>query len=78
MPCDNKAPAKRSERWVILPAMIVDGYMDNVLIKQGAITAEEFVEWISLYVLPQTTPSQILVMDNASIHRDSRRLDAVH
>ena len=34
------------------------------------------MEWIQDYVLPQTVPGQILVMDNASIHRDER-LEAI-
>lgn len=70
MPCDNIQPAKRSERWSILPAMSVNGYLLGVMIKQGAVTQQEFTDWIHLVVLPQTTPGQILVMDNASVHKD--------
>jgi transposase len=75
MPCDNVGSCKRSERCSILPAMSVNGYFNNVLVKQGAITGEDFLHWIWTYVLPQMELRMILVMDNASIHHDERLLE---
>jgi len=72
MPCNNKQSIHRSDRWSILPAMDINGYLSNVLVKQGGVTADDFIEWVEKYVLPQTRPSQILVMDNCRIHRDDR------
>jgi transposase len=77
LPVDNMSSSQRSERWSILPALSVTGYLDNVLVKQGSITADDFIEWIWQYVLPQTTPGQILVMDNASIHHDHRLQEVI-
>ena len=72
MHCDNNQPAKRSKRWSILPAITVNGYLKDVLIYQGSITTEIYLDWLANSVLPQTQPSQILIMDNASIHKDHR------
>lgn len=68
-PCYTDQPAKRSERWSILPAITVKGYLPSTLIHQGSITANIFLNWLEFTVLPQLRPGQILVMDNASIHR---------
>lgn len=60
---------KRSERWSLLPAMTVDGYLTHRMF-QGAITAEFMVEFLQQDVLPRCTPGyHVLLMDNASIHR---------
>lgn len=68
-PCFTSAPVKRSERWSILPAITINGYLDGTLIIQGSITAEIFMNWLESTVLPQLEIGMILVMDNASIHR---------
>ena len=60
---------KRSERWSLLPAMTVDGYLTHCIF-QGAITAEIMVEFLQEDVLPRLTSGyHVLLMDNASIHR---------
>jgi hypothetical protein len=65
-------PAKRSERWSILPAYTLDGIIAHH-IHQGSYTAELFNWFIKQFVLPQCTrypgPRSVLIMDNASIHR---------
>lgn len=68
-PCYTDEPIKRSERWSILPAMDMNGYLPGTLIHQGSITAEIFEDWLETTILPQLEPGSILVMDNASIHR---------
>jgi transposase len=60
---------KRSERWSLLPAMTVDGYLAHRVF-QGAITADSMLEFLREDVLPRCTPGyHVLLMDNASIHR---------
>jgi hypothetical protein len=65
-------PAKRSERWSILPAYSLDGLFAHV-IYQGSINRDIFEQFIETQVIPATTPwpgpRSILVMDNASIYR---------
>lgn len=60
---------KRSERWSVLPALSMDGYLQEPLIIQGSVTAELFNEWMEDKVVPQCGRGTIFVMDNASIHR---------
>jgi transposase len=66
---------RRSERWSILPALTVDGYL-NCVIHQGAITAEILEHFLQYSVLPYCTPypgpNSVIVLDNASIHRSAR------
>jgi transposase len=59
----------RDKRWSVLPALTVEGYLKEPLIVEGAVTMDLFVEWFEEKVLPQLRPGQIVVMDNASIHR---------
>ena len=60
---------KRSERWSLLPAMTVDGYLVHHIF-QGAITAEIMEEFLKQKVLPLLQPGyHVLLIDNASIHR---------
>lgn len=64
-----KYSMKRSERWSLLPAMTVDGYLTHRVF-QGAITAEIMLDFLKTDVLPRLTPGyHVLLMDNASIHR---------
>lgn len=66
--CTELKSLRRGERWSVLPAITVNGYLPGELIVQGSITAEIFVWWLRNAVLPQLTAFNILVMDNASIH----------
>lgn len=68
-PCYTSAPLKRSERWSILPAITVNGYLEGTLIVQGSIIGEIFMDWLEHTVLLQLEIGMVLVMDNASIHR---------
>ncbi|KAI5235058.1 hypothetical protein E4T43_09511 [Aureobasidium subglaciale] len=76
MSCADYESITRSERWSILPAMTVDGYIGDPLIYQGGINAEIFCAWLQEDVLPQLSEGSILVMDNASIHRSHELLGA--
>ena len=73
--CRISRPLKRSERWSILLALTIDGYIEWVII-QGSITADLYLEFVVERVLPYCTPypgpRSVLVMDNASIHKDPR------
>ena len=65
---------KREKRWSLLPAYTIDGYLPGYLIHQGSVMKEMFIDWLQEEVLNYCTaypgPWSILVMDNASIHRD--------
>ena len=73
--CAQSKPVKRSERWSILPALTIDGYLDYI-IHQGAITADLFMEFVEERVLPYCSPypgpRSVLILDNASIHKNPR------
>jgi hypothetical protein len=61
---------KRLERWSILPAYTINGFLPGTLIWQGLITSEIFNAWIESSVLPHCIPGYIiLVLDNALIHK---------
>jgi hypothetical protein len=71
--CAQSRPVKRSERWSILPALTINGYLDYV-IHHGAITGDLFMEFVEERVLlhcsPYPGPRSILILDNASIHKN--------
>lgn len=73
--CEAVRPIKRSERWSILPVLTNEGYLDW-LIYQDSITADLFVQFIQERVLPYCEPfpgrRSVLIMDNATIHKDKR------
>lgn len=65
---------KRSERWSILPAYTMDGFM-TWDIRHGSYIAESFEEFIENKVLPRCNPfplpRSVIIMDNAPIHQSS-------
>ena len=69
---------KKSERWSLLPAYTLEGYIKPILFK-GSITAKIFQEWIRDDVLPNIQPPPglrlILIMDNCKIHKSQEVLD---
>jgi hypothetical protein len=73
--CAQSRPIQRSERWSILPALTINGYLDYV-IHHGAITADLFMEFVEERVLPYCSPypgpRSVLILDNASIHKNPR------
>jgi transposase len=73
--CVQSRLIKRSERWSILPALTVDGYLDYI-IHQGAIMADLFIEFIEekvlLYCSLYSGLQSVLILDNASIHKNPR------
>jgi transposase len=66
---------RRSERWSLLPALTIDGYM-SFRIFQGSITAKILEDFLEFQVLPFCNPypgpASVIVLDNASIHRSER------
>lgn len=77
-PCEAAYSFKHSERWSLLPAMTIDGYITHMVF-QGAITSEIFERFLEYQVLPLCNPwpaeRSILLLDNASIHRSPRVRD---
>jgi hypothetical protein len=63
----------RSERYSLLPAYAMEGFLDNPLIVKGSVTGELFVNWLIDSVLPQMNPfpedRSVLIIDNCSTHR---------
>jgi hypothetical protein len=62
---------KRSERWSILPAYTIDGFITWEVV-HGSFNAELFQEFIENKILPRCnpypSPRSIIIMDNAPIH----------
>ena len=63
---------KRSERWPILPAYTVDGFIAWEIV-HGSFDMELFNHFVRTTILPICNPypgpRSIIVMDNARIHR---------
>jgi hypothetical protein len=59
----------REMRWSVLPALTMNGYIQDPLIVQGSVTTALFEGWFENKVLPQLVPGMVVVMDNASCHR---------
>jgi len=72
VPCYETRPIKCSERWSILPAYTLDGYITYEIL-HGSYTVELFEQFIKDKVLPLCNeyplPRSVIVMDNAPIHR---------
>jgi transposase len=75
--CVSIRPVQRSERWSILPALTIDGYLPGTLIYQGSITSEIFCAWIREILLPRCNTDTILILDNASIHRTTEFFELI-
>jgi transposase len=73
--CGVSRSIKRSERWSLLPALTIDGYL-SYTITQGSITTEDFEAFVGEQVLPYCSPypgpRSVLILDNASIHRSEQ------
>ena len=63
---------QRSERWSILPAYTVDGFI-TWGITHGSFTARMFEDWLENELLPLCSPyphpRSVICMDNAPIHQ---------
>lgn len=73
--CPTSVPIRKSERWSILPALTIDGYLDFKIF-QGSFTSKIFINFVEQKVLPHCNPRlgprSVLVLDNASIYRNRR------
>jgi transposase InsO family protein len=69
--CVDTQRLQRTKRWSVLPAITMNGYLQDPLVIQGSVTQQLFEEWMRDKVLPQLHPGQIVVMDNATIHHSA-------
>ena len=79
-PYEKTQSLKKSKRWSILPAFTTEGYI-ACHIHQGSFTQELYTRFVVDEVLPLCSgvPGgkwSVLVMDNASCHRDPELLSA--
>jgi hypothetical protein len=72
---------KRSERWPVLPAYTVDGFIVREIV-HGSFNAELLQEFIENKVLPHCNPypcpRSIIVMDYAPIHSQEVSVHIFH
>ncbi|CCA76208.1 related to transposase, putative-Phytophthora infestans [Serendipita indica DSM 11827] len=73
----------RGERWSLLPALTIDGYIAKRIVK-GSIDGLEFLDFILEDVTPQLPKMNpyplsrsVLLLDNCSIHKMQHLVDAV-
>src|SRR5207237_1618964 len=59
----------------------IDGYLPKFLITQGSVNGEMFYDWIKYNILPYyqpyPLPRSIIIMDNASIHKNPSIRDLI-
>lgn len=68
--CIQLRTLRRSERYSILPALTINGYLGEPFVHHGSITKPIFVWWLLNKVLPLLSPGFIIVMDNCAIHHN--------
>lgn len=68
--CTDLVTTKWFTRWSVLPALTINGYLPDPLIFQGSITQAMFNWFVAERVLPYLQPGMVIVLDNASIHKD--------
>jgi hypothetical protein len=69
LPVFDTQRLRRDEKWSVLSALTMGGYLEDLLIVEGSVTMELIGEWFEHKLLPQLRPGQISVIDDASIHR---------
>jgi len=78
VPPEVKRWLGKGERYSILPAYVLDGWLEPLVV-QGAITAVIFEWWLEFKILPLCNrwpgDRDILIMDNCSIHKSERVRD---
>lgn len=74
-----KRMLQKSERWSLLPAYTIDGFLEP-MIKHGSILQTDFEDWLINRLLPQCNrwpgDRDILIMDNCSTHKSQNVIDA--
>ena len=68
--CEVIKVLSRSERYSVLPALTIGGFLADPLVIQGSITKQIFKWWILYSVLPLLRHGMIIIMDNAAIHHN--------
>lgn len=65
-------PGKRSDRLSIIGALC-EGEFWPPMVYQGDCTAQLIESWLAQFFLPNLSPGQVIIMDNAPFH-NSRRI----
>jgi hypothetical protein len=52
LPILNTQRLCRDKRWSVLPALTLEGYLEDPLIVKGTVTIDLFEEWFNGKVLP--------------------------
>ncbi len=79
IPVLNQFSSNRGERWSILPALTINGYLPGALICSGAVTQELFNSWVEVHVLPFCSAGEtVIIMDNCAIHKDPALLHLIN
>ena len=70
----NTLPFSKGEKYSILPALTIDGFLCYEIL-QGSFTSAMFFYFVRDILLPQCNPfpasRSVIVMDNAQVHRHS-------
>ena len=76
LPAYTEATLRHAQRFSILPALTVDGYLPgSTLVVRGSVTGAIFEHWLEYMILPQLKRGKVLVMDNCSTHHGERLKD---
>lgn len=71
--CTDVQYAQRQQRWSVLPALTIDGYLPCTLCVHGSVDKAKFVWWLEEQMLPALEArypgkEMIIILDNCSIH----------
>ena len=80
-PVRYHADINRGDRWSILPAYTLGGYLPCTAIRRGYFNGEAFFEWVVEQLLPQCNafpgPNSVICVDNVNIHISDRIKEAI-
>ena len=65
-----KAAFGRGFGYSVFAACNVDGFLTDACysIRERGVSADDFMQWVQMYLLPHLEPGTVVVADNCSIH----------